>query len=236
MERIILLYSDLEGTLLRESDGKYDDSDMYSFLKQLSRLQQLMNAKVKMHIVSPIDEILMTDMLDHLDTSFMSFNRLQKEKDQKIDLIEGAASSPKDEFVTGSQKDFMFNRFVKKVDPRIVDLKRPSNIDDKNPAGYGKLNYVMGWTRMAEQRYDVRMVIYCGNGRNDLAAMDYIHSRKRGFVICPKNSRHEAKGKTPLVGEKTDIRGITEGLEQLNELLEKRLNPNKEEHDGQQSL
>ena len=39
MEKIILLYSDLEGTILRESDSKYDDTDMYNFLKQLSRLQ-----------------------------------------------------------------------------------------------------------------------------------------------------------------------------------------------------
>ena len=54
MEKIILLYSDLEGTILRESDSEYDDTDMYNFLKQLSRLQELMDAKVRMHIVSPI--------------------------------------------------------------------------------------------------------------------------------------------------------------------------------------
>ena len=38
-QKIIILYSDLEGTLLRESDGKYDDADMYDFLTQLDKLQ-----------------------------------------------------------------------------------------------------------------------------------------------------------------------------------------------------
>lgn len=183
MEKIILLYSDLEGTILRESDSKYDDTDMYNFLKQLSRLQELMDAKVRMHIVSPISQNQMTDILEKLDKSFTSFNRLQKEPIKKLKYIEGAAASSKDEFVAGPQQDFTFNRFVKKMDSRIVDLKRPSNPDDKNPAGFGKLNYVKGWTSMAQERYDVAMIIYCGNGMNDLASMDYVNSKKGGFVV-----------------------------------------------------
>jgi hydroxymethylpyrimidine pyrophosphatase-like HAD family hydrolase len=238
MEKIILLYSDLEGTILRESDSEYDDTDMYNFLKQLSRLQELMDAKVRMHIVSPISQNQMTDILEKLDKSFTSFNRLQKEPIKKLKYIEGAAASSKDEFVTGPQQDFTFNRFVKKMDSRIVALKRPSNSDDKNPAGFGKLNYVKGWTSMAQERYDVKMIIYCGNGMNDLASMDYVNSKKGGFVVCPDNSRHEAKAKTKLVGRKTDLQGLTEGIANINKLLEKRLNPNKEEPEDndQQSL
>lgn len=30
--------------------------------------------------------------------------------------------------MSGSQKDATFNRFVKRMDERIVDLKRPSNL------------------------------------------------------------------------------------------------------------
>ena len=45
MEKIILLYSDLEGTILRESDRKYDDTDMYKFLGELSKLQELMRSE-----------------------------------------------------------------------------------------------------------------------------------------------------------------------------------------------
>ena len=41
MEKIILLYSDLEGTILNESSRTFEDIEMYNFLKQLSRLQEL---------------------------------------------------------------------------------------------------------------------------------------------------------------------------------------------------
>ncbi len=82
------------------------------------------------------------------------------------------------------------------------------------------------------------MIIYCGNGMNDLASMDYVNSKKGGFVVCPDNSRHEAKARTKLVGRKTDLQGLTEGIANINKLIEKRLNPNKEEPDDndQQSL
>lgn len=114
MEKIILLYSDLEGTILRESDSKYDDTDMYNFLKQLSKLQELMDAKVRMHIVSPVSQNQMTDILEKLDKSFTSFNRLQKEPIKKLRYVEGAAASSKDEFVAGPKQDTFFNKFVKK--------------------------------------------------------------------------------------------------------------------------
>lgn len=232
MEKIILLYSDLEGTILNESSRTFEDIEMYFFLKQLSRLQELMNAKVRMHIVSPISQNKMTEILRNLDTSFFNFNKLQKEPIKKLKLIEGAAASAKDEFMSGPQKDATFNRFVKRMDERIVDLKRPSNLNDDNPAGYGKLHYVRSWTAMAQEQYDVKMIIYCGNGRNDLASMDYVNAKKGGFVICPKNSRKEAKAKTKFVGKKTDLPGITEELAELNMLLERKLRPDKEEPDG----
>lgn len=85
---------------------------------------------------------------------------------------------------------------------------------------------------MSEEQYDVKMIIYCGNGRNDLASMDYVNTKKGGFVIYPKNSRHEAQAKTKFVGKKTDLPGITEGFAELNRLLERKLNPAKEEQDG----
>ena len=75
MEKIILLYSDLEGTILNESSRTFEDIEMYNFLKQLSRLQELMNAKVRMHIISPISQNEMTEILRNLDTSFFNFNK-----------------------------------------------------------------------------------------------------------------------------------------------------------------
>lgn len=68
---VIMLYSDFEGTILRESDGNYDDMEMYNFLKQLSKLQELTGAKVKMHIVSPISKNDMSKKLERLDKNFL---------------------------------------------------------------------------------------------------------------------------------------------------------------------
>ena len=80
------------------------------------------------------------------------------------------------------------------------------------------------------------MAIYCGNGRNDLDAMDYIKRLKQGFIVCPKNSRHEAKAKTTLVSDKTDLLGITDGISKINKLIEKRIEPNKDEAEQENSL
>lgn len=234
MEKIILLYSDLEGTILRESDRKYDDTDMYKLLGELSKLQELMDAKVKMHIVSPVSQDQMTEILDQLDRNFMRFNRLHSEKIKKLDFIEGAGASAKEDFMMGSQEDFASKRFLRKMDSRIEPLKKSGKESDDNPAGYGKYNYVLNWTKMSQERYDVKMVIYCGNGRNDLAAMDYVNATKGGFIICPQNTRREAKAKTSLVGTKNDLQGIIEGLSNLNKLIEKRANPNLDAPSGDQ--
>ena len=51
-KKIILLFSDLEGTLLRESDGKFEPEDMYSFLSELYKLQELKKAKIHLHLVT----------------------------------------------------------------------------------------------------------------------------------------------------------------------------------------
>ena len=52
--KVILLFSDQEGTILKESDGNFDPETMYGFLSQLHKLQQLTGADVQMHLVSPV--------------------------------------------------------------------------------------------------------------------------------------------------------------------------------------
>lgn len=219
-QKIIILYSDLEGTILRESDGEYDDADMYDFLSQLDKLQQLTGATVQMHIVSPIDQKAMTEILDKLDSSFSAYRRLQKGR--KLNFINGAAAYPLDDRTLMSMGTKHF-----KIDSRIIDLRKPISADDKNPAGTGKFGYVKEWSTQIKQRDDkeVIMQIYCGNGRNDLFAMDFINSQKNGFVVCPSNTRTAAKAKTQFVSNKTDLPGITEGITRINMEIEKRTNP-----------
>ena len=219
-QKIIILYSDLEGTILRESDGEYDDADMYGFLSQLDKLQQLTNATVQMHIVSPIDQKSMTELLDKLDSSISAYRRLQKGR--KLNFIEGAAAYPLDDRALMSMGTRHF-----KIDPRIIELRKPINTSDKNPAGTGKIGYVKEWTTQIKKRDDkeVIMQIYCGNGRNDLLAMDFITNQKNGFVVCPSNTRTAAKAKTQFVSNKTDLPGITEGIARINMEIGKRTNP-----------
>lgn len=224
---VIMLYSDFEGTILRESDGNYDDMEMYNFLKQLSKLQELTGAKVKMHIVSPISKNDMSKKLERLDKNFMNFNRLQKDSLAKLNLIEGAAASPSEEFFRKGEADFLHEVYMRRVDSRIVDLKKPTDQNSKNPAAFGKANYVRSWTELMKTTNNVKMVIYCGNGRNDLDAMSYVTRQKGGFVICPKNSRHEAKAMAQCVSEKTDLPGITDGIAKINRMLEQKSDPGK---------
>ena len=62
--KVILLFSDLEGTILRESDGNFDPETMYGFLSQLHKLQLLTGADVHMHLVSPVFQKQMQEVTD----------------------------------------------------------------------------------------------------------------------------------------------------------------------------
>ncbi len=219
-QKIIILYSDLEGTILRESDREYDDADMYDFLSQLDKLQQLTDATIKMHIVSPVDQIEMTKRLGQLDSSITNYRNLHK--GHKLSLVDSAAAYPVDDriFKTMGAKHYQ-------IDHRILELKKPISANDKNPAGTGKFEYVQTMSTTMQNRDDkeVIMQIYCGNGRNDLLAMDFINKQKNGFVVCPSNTRTAAKEKTQFVSKKTDLPGITEGIARINMEIEKRTNP-----------
>jgi len=63
MRKKILMFFDLEGTILRESDGQYDNEAMYNFLAQISRLQELTDAEVNLHLVSPVYQKQMEEIM-----------------------------------------------------------------------------------------------------------------------------------------------------------------------------
>ena len=87
---------------------------------------------------------------------------------------------------------------------------------------------------MYEKSGNLLTAIYCGNGQNDLSAIQYI-KEKKGFIVCPKNSRTMAKQKADFVSNRTDLLGIAEGIEKINEKIAKRVDPQPEnaEQDGQ---
>lgn len=213
-KKIILLFLDLEGTILREVDGEYDDEEMYCFLEQIDMLQKNTDSQVNMHLVSPVYKDVMESIIDRIDRNIHSYNSIHCGK-SNIREIEGGACYPDE---TMHSEEYRGDR--------IVEMKKPTNMSDFDTARYGKARYVRNWCEAYEEsRYtETTMCIYCGNGRNDLAAIDYINGRKNGFAVCPNNSRKEAKKRAFFVSNKEDLAGITEGIFSINERIEKRNN------------
>lgn len=237
-KKVILLFSDLEGTLTKESNekdvegtltkesaGKFEPEDMHNFLSELYRLQELTRAKVHLHLVSPVYQNQMKDIMNQIDSAIAYFNQLHK-WENPLSPIECGAAYPEDMISSEFTGD------------RIFPLREPTNSKNFDIARLGKADYVLFWCEhyLKNELSELVMSIYCGNGRNDLDAMDYIKNLNQGFIVCPKNSRHEVKSKTSLIGKKTDLPGITEGISEINRLIEKRLEPNKDETEQGNSL
>lgn len=209
-DKKILLFSDLEGTILREEDGKYDDEAMYNFLAQIDGLQQITDAEVNLHLVSPIYQKQMEEIIDKIDRNIVRYNILHRDH-RRIPMIECGTFTPDRRIIGGEY-----------LRDKVIPLKIPVDSKDFDTSTYGKANYVRMWCNLHKEKGDFFMVIYSGNGRNDLAAMDYV-KQNNGFVVCPKNSRTLAKQKADFVSEKNDLPGITEGIANLNREIEKRI-------------
>lgn len=208
----ILLFSDLEGTILREADGKYDKEAMYNFLAQINKLQQLTGAEVKMHLVSPINMEQMEEMIDEIDSDIARYN-VTNQLGKRIPMIECGGFLP--------EKGMNESEFL---GDKVIALKMPIDRMQFDTARFGKAHYVRAWSSMYREREELLMAIYCGNGGNDLSAMQYIKDNK-GFVVCPKNSRTLAKQKADFASERTDLPGITEGIESINKKIAERVAP-----------
>lgn len=222
-DKKIILFSDLEGTILRESDGEYDKEAMYAFLTQIDILQQLTNANVNIHLVSPIYRKQMEEMIDKIDKDIVRYNRLHQDHDG-IPMIECGTFTPERGVYEPEFTGDTVMPLIMPIDSRQFDTSR-----------YGKAHYVKTWYDMYEKSGKLLTAIYCGNGQNDLSAIQYI-KEKRGFIVCPKNSRTEAKKKADVVSERTDLSGITEGIAEINKKIAERVAPQPEnsEQDGQE--
>lgn len=210
--KTILLFSDLEGTILRESDGDYSNEEMNEFLSQIDKLQDLTEARVHIHIVSPVYQEQMENMMDKIDRNIIRYNMAHRESREILE-IEGGAAYP--------ETKMMSTEFL---GDRITFLRKPINVNDFDTAQHGKEHYVRQWCRAYEEseRDELIMAIYCGNGRNDIRAVNYINSLRKGFAVCPQNTRRELKERAFYVSDKCDLAGIAEGIQRINEEIEKR--------------
>lgn len=196
----ILIFSDLEGTLLREEDGKYDEKEMFQLLEQIARLEEIENGKARIHIVSPVFVSQMKKLLNEFDKTFGKYNQ---ETSHELNFIDGATAYQAEDDFTSRRQSL----------GRIVPLSY--NYDIMNPELYGteKLNYIMGCIQSYMRKGHV-LPIYMGNGKNDIKAMKYV-KEKGGYVICPSNSRHDVKAIANYVSDKEDLEGLADVFSRL---------------------
>ncbi len=200
--KAILMFCDLEGTLLNEKNGTLDARKLFRFFDQINKIQQTTKSTVYLHLLSPIPLNIMNEVLDKLDTYIAKYNR---EKRTFIRDIQGATAS----YPAGiSQEENTYDR--------IAPFPERATKDAYDIAAQGKLEYVEKWIRGIN---NLDFCIYAGNGRNDFRAIDYIRKNSRGYSICPDNSRKTVKKIATFTSESTDIEGIIDGLDRLNQYL-----------------
>lgn len=210
IDRKIIFFSDLEGTILRESDGNFDDKDFYDLISELSKLGNVTNSTIEIRLVSPVGFKKMDLIIDRMENILVRHSKLTNSGNVK--LIEAAASSYdlRDEF------------FAPKVSNKITELPKTQN-GNPNGAQEQKRRYVKLVVDTENDTQNVPFLyIYAGNGRNDITAMKSLKSVKNNFIICPKNSRTAIKQMADFVSEKTDILGIIDGIHEINKKIRER--------------
>ena len=166
-----------------------------------------------MHLLSPIPLNIMEKVLDKLDTYIARYNM---EKGTFIRDIQGATAS----YPAGiSQQENTYDR--------IAPFPEKATSNDYDIGAEGKLEYVRKWIRGIN---NLNFCIYAGNGRNDFKAIDYIRKNSKGYSICPENSRRTVKSIVNFTSANTDIEGVIDGLNNLNNLLiQKNRNEDRDE-------
>ncbi len=212
MKDVILYFTDLEGTILRESDGKYDKDELFKFFQQLSKLQEQMDAKVKINIVSPVWIKQMEQIVKDFNAEIADYNE-NKEIQDRLGPINAAVASQDNKYFS---EDYTW------------DVIEPFPSVTLDGGEKGKFIHVDNWMKTIP---DAKLYIYAGNGRNDLRAMKRVVAEDNGFVICPKNSRKQVKEIASFVSEEEDLGGIIDGLQKVNGAIEKAKLNNKNRQD-----
>lgn len=200
MKSDIVIFTDLEGTILRDIDGKYDETEMFQFLRQINRLEKLEDATAQIHILSPMTVDQMKYILDELDEAFAKYN---KTSGNYVSYIKSAIAI---------QDNYTDWRNI----PNRMLLVKYKNL---NQYGEEKLSYVESYMK-AHKDDDIKKMIYMGNGANDVMAMQKIKSNN-GIVICPYNSTDEVKKIATYKSNEEDLRGLVDGFSKLCQEVEK---------------
>lgn len=201
----IMIFFDLEGTLIEEELGEVNVEKINGVLDSISKLEEVTGSKVNLHVVSPVSIKDMKQIVDKLDRLIMRYNRANN-KDLKE--FQGAVAYPDTEYV---DNNYLYDVIIPMEISPVADIGEK----DRN----GKFYYVRNWVEALEDR--IAFSIYAGNGYNDTKAMQYVKSQK-GFVICPENSHSTVKDLADYVSEKHAADGVKEGFDFINQQIEKR--------------
>lgn len=200
---VIMLFLDLEGTIINEETGEMEQDKIEELLKELNRLEKNVGAKVNIHIVSPVFIETMKTIMDKFDLVVAKYNT---KNNVRLKEIQGAVAYPDTDYIST-------NDLYDKIFPMNVSVK--NNFDK-----FGKVEYVKKWMDVMKNR--IALSIYGGNGLNDTSAMDFVKRQKNGFVICPENSHEKVKNIASYISNKSATDGITSGIRYINEQIEKR--------------
>lgn len=198
MKNKTIIFMDLEGTLVNEENGNINDQHLDDFIGLIAKLESSTNSSVAIHLVSPIKYNIMKQIKDYIDMSISRYNHQHK---TQINFIESGACNMDEDSI------------LYQNDNRIVPLPTRISADKKMIGLTEKSEYVKFWHQLLEEKYNIKNLIYIGNGRNDFQAMKYVQS-KGGTVICPKNSRTKVR-------EIADYSSNFNALEGVNKALSK---------------
>lgn len=200
---IIMLFLDLEGTIIDEEKGTIKGESINKLLDSINKLQDTVNLPVKIHIASPVSADKMEEIIDQLDRRIARYNMSNK---ANINEIESAVAYEDKTFI---HQDDLYDK--------IFPMKMPK--EDFGRAG--KTNYVNQWINILGNK--TRFIIYGGNGLNDVGAMNRVKDTKKGFVICPNNSHKEVKKIADFISNKDEAEGIKEGIDFITNQIQIRL-------------
>lgn len=207
----ILFFSDLEGTILRDSDGRFDDQDFLNLVQELSQMGLLTDSTIDLRLVSPIGFKKMDSVVGKMESLIIKYF-VSKHQNPNVQLVE-AASSPFD-----IENDFTD---IRRISKKVVPL--PQVLYGRNTAGMSKKKYVSYVYDSFGENNEILLSVYAGNDINDIEAIRYIKGQDNGFAICPKNGITQVQELSDFVSSKDDILGIIDGVSQINEKIKRRV-------------
>lgn len=207
----ILIFLDLEGTLIEEELGNLNEDKINGVLDSLSKLEEITNSELNIHIVSPVFIKTMEKVLDKLDRLIIRYNRANG---KNLKEVQSAVAYPDIHYI---DDNFLYDKIIPM---KILSILKPEE-QDRN----GKFEYVRNWIESMQEK--IAFCIYGGNGYNDTKAMEYI-KRNKGFVICPENSWDGVKKIADHVSEEHAADGIKDGIDFINKQIEIRIQKQKE--------